>query len=69
MKKNNRWMAGIIEESAKMDVAMPWARGTDRVWTRRLTDVKLTRRSRTPDVLDRFRPVFAQPGAGLYPAE
>ncbi|SDX13671.1 hypothetical protein [Litoreibacter albidus] len=27
MRKNNRWMTWVLEESARVDVAMPWARG------------------------------------------
>ncbi|SLN20693.1 hypothetical protein AQS8620_00546 [Aquimixticola soesokkakensis] len=30
MNKQRRWMTSMIEQSAKTDAQMPWARGTNR---------------------------------------
>ncbi len=37
MVKNNRWMTWVLKESARTDVTMPWARGTQSNWKTRLT--------------------------------
>jgi len=37
MGRNNRWMTWVLEESARTDVTMPWARGTQPDWKSRLT--------------------------------
>lgn len=36
MGKNNRWMTWVLEESARTNVTMPWARGTRPDWQTRL---------------------------------
>lgn len=36
MGKNNRWMTWVLEESARINVTMPWARGTRPDWQKRL---------------------------------
>lgn len=38
MSTKNRWMAWILEESACSEVTMPWARGTQPNWKKRLTE-------------------------------
>jgi hypothetical protein len=38
MGKNNRWMTWVLEESARTDVTMPWARGTQPNWKTRLVN-------------------------------
>lgn len=36
MGKNNRWMTWVLEESARTNVTMPWARGNRPDWKQRL---------------------------------
>lgn len=36
MGKNSRWMTWVLEESARTNVTMPWARGTRPDWQKRL---------------------------------
>ncbi|WP_298260737.1 hypothetical protein [uncultured Litoreibacter sp.] len=36
MGKSNRWMTWVLEESARTDVTMPWARGVEPNWQSRL---------------------------------
>lgn len=36
MGKTNRWMTWVLDESAKTDVTMPWARGTRPDWKKNL---------------------------------
>ena len=38
MAKTNRWMTWVLEESAKTEVSMPWARGANGNWKSRLTE-------------------------------
>lgn len=38
MGKNSRWMTWVLEESARTEVTVPWARGTRPNWKARLTD-------------------------------
>ena len=37
MRKNNRWMTWVLEDSARSDVTLPWARGMRPNWKSRLT--------------------------------
>lgn len=37
MGKKNRWMTWVLEDSARTDVTLPWARGMRPNWKSRLT--------------------------------
>lgn len=36
-KKNSRWMTWVLEESARPQATMPWARGTRPNWRKNLS--------------------------------
>lgn len=63
MGKNSRWMTWVLEESARTDVTMPWARGTRPNWKTRLADEAPGLASILQDAMSDSSSVFTR-GAG-----